>query len=221
MDLRWLVENSTGVCLSVYLSIGAGLRKTLPTPLPLRPSPWHPLDIIPHYPMSTSNTASTSSNTASTSSNFEPIFNAALAKYTKKTGKDLRNHPLADKIDGCDSADSILDIFQEQAEAFDKFRKGDAELFKWLKPVVKVLHALSTNDVLKDAVTHVRPGTFLNICSVGLNSLSIRYFHHQSMFYLQSGSFYPCVSLRYPWPPLLLTFETARRPSRWGQITTP
>ena len=103
------------------------------------------------------------SNTASTSSNFETIFNAALDEYTKKTGKDLRNHPLADKIDECDSADSILVIFQEQAEAFDKFRNGDAELFKWLKPVVKVLHALCTNDALKDTVTHVSRGTLLNI----------------------------------------------------------
>ena len=150
---------------------------------------------IPQYPMSTSNTAPTPSN-------FEPIFSAALAEYTKKTGKDLRNHPLADKIDGCDSADSILAIFKEQAEAFDKFRKRDDKLFKWLDPIVKVLHAFTTSEVLKDTVSNVSPGTFLNICSVGLNSLSTRYFHHQSMFYLLSGSFYPCVSLHYLCPHL-------------------
>ena len=137
------------------------------------------------------------SNTASTSTNFEPIFNAALAEYTKKTGKDLRSHPLANKIDGCDSADSIFDIFQEQAEAFDKFWEDDAELFKWLNPIVKVLHAFSTNEVLKDTVSNVSPGTVLDTCSVGLNSLFTRCFHHQSTFYLLSGSFYPCASLHY------------------------
>ncbi|KAN0111234.1 hypothetical protein V8E52_008714 [Russula decolorans] len=59
------------------------------------------------------------SNTTSTSSNFEVLFNAALAKYTNQTGNDLRNHPLAIMIDSCDSPDSILDIFQEQARAFE------------------------------------------------------------------------------------------------------
>jgi hypothetical protein len=61
--------------------------------------------------------------TPSTSSNFEALFNATLAKYTKQTGNDLRNHPLASRIDSCDSPDSILDIFQEQARAFKEFRK--------------------------------------------------------------------------------------------------
>jgi hypothetical protein len=140
------------------------------------------------------------SNTVSTSSNFEPIFNTALVEYTKKTGKDLRHHPLADKIDSCDSADSILDIFQEQAETFDEFRKGDTKLFKWLRPVVEVLHALSTNEVLKDTVSHVSPGTHLIICSVGLNLLSTRCFHPQRRFYQLLGSFYLCVSLHYLYP---------------------
>ena len=95
------------------------------------------------------------------SSNFQVIFDAALVEYTKKTGKDLRDHPLASKIDSCDSADSIVDIYKEQAKTFDEFRKGDStKLVKWLEPVVKVLHALSSNDVLKDAVSHVSLGTF-------------------------------------------------------------
>ena len=85
------------------------------------------------------------SNTASTASHFQTLFNAALAKYTKQTGKDLRSHPLADKIDNCDGPDSILNIFQEQAQAFDEFRNGDTKLLKWLRPVVNVIHALSTN----------------------------------------------------------------------------
>jgi fungal STAND N-terminal Goodbye domain len=98
------------------------------------------------------------SNTAYMSSDFETLFNAALAKYTKQTGKDLRNHPLADRIDGCDNPDSILDIFQEQSKAFEEFRNGDTKLLKWLRPVVNVLHALSTNAVLTDRASLVSAG---------------------------------------------------------------
>jgi hypothetical protein len=98
---------------------------------------------------------------SSTSSNFETLFNAALEKYTKQTGKDLRNHPLVSKIDSCNGPDAILDIFQEQAQAFDEFRRGDPKLFKWLRPVVNVLHSLSTNEVLRDSVSYVSPANFL------------------------------------------------------------
>jgi hypothetical protein len=84
-------------------------------------------------------------NTTSSSSNFEALFNAALAKYIKRTGQDLRNHPLATMIDSCESLDEILEIFQEQSRAFDEFRNGDPKLIKWLTPVVKKLHAISTS----------------------------------------------------------------------------
>ena len=102
---------------------------------------------------------SSASNTISTSFNLEAIFNAALTDYTKRTGKDLRNHPLASKIDSCDNPESILDIFQEQAQAFDKFRKGDNKLFKWLTPVVNVLHAISSNETLSDNASYVSSAT--------------------------------------------------------------
>ena len=106
---------------------------------------------------------SSPSNTTFTSSTgtFSTLFNAALEKYTKQTGKDLRNHPLASEIDGCDSPDSILHIFQEQARAFDEFKNGDAKLLRWLRPVVNVLHALSTNEAIRDSISHVSLATTL------------------------------------------------------------
>ena len=100
-------------------------------------------------------------NIAFSSSTFEILFNAALEKYTKQTGKDLRNHPLAREIERCDSPDSVLHIFQEQARAFDEFRRGDTKLFRWLRPVVNVLHALSTNEAIRDSVSHVGLATTL------------------------------------------------------------
>ena len=41
------------------------------------------------------------------------MFGTALANYEMQTGKDLSKHPFADKLRGCDSADSVLHLFQE------------------------------------------------------------------------------------------------------------
>ena len=145
----------------------------------------HPL----HYSMSSS-----SNSASSTSSNFETLFNSALEKYAKQTGTHLRDHPLSSKIDSCNSPDAILDVFQEQAQAFDEFRKGDPKLFKWLRPVVNVLHSLSTNEALRGSVSHVSPVNFLVIFSMYSNSLSSRCFRLQRPFSPPSGSFYLCAS---------------------------
>jgi|SRR6267142_2742793 len=91
----------------------------------------------------------------STSLNFDTIFNDALAKYANQTGHDLRNHPLASKIDACDSAEAILDIFREQAKTFDDFRKGDSKLMMWLQSLVTNLYDLSTNPILITTVSLV------------------------------------------------------------------
>jgi hypothetical protein len=88
------------------------------------------------------------SSTNATRPNFEALFDAALDKYKKRTGKDLCNHPLAAIIDRCDSPGGILTIFQEQSRAFDEFRKGDPKLIKYLEPVVNGLYAISNTAVL-------------------------------------------------------------------------
>jgi hypothetical protein len=84
----------------------------------------------------------------------------ALDKYTKQTGKDLRNHPLALKIGQCDSAESILAIFQEQAQEFDEFRNGNSKLIRWLQPVVTGLYTLSTSSALRGGVNLASPNKF-------------------------------------------------------------
>jgi len=81
-------------------------------------------------------------NPPSTLSNFQALLDAALANYSKQTGRDLRTHPLAHIIDGCGSPDSIMEIFQEQSLVFHEFRKGDSELVKRLASVVNGLHAI-------------------------------------------------------------------------------
>jgi hypothetical protein len=109
---------------------------------------------------------SSTPNTTFTSSNFEALLNTALTKYAEQTGIGLWDHPLASKIDSCDNPESILDIFQEQAQAFDELRKGDTRLFKWLRPVVNVLYIL-TNVALGASARLVSPETFVVIYSTG------------------------------------------------------
>ena len=97
------------------------------------------------------------SNTSPPLSTFETLFDTAMANYAKRTGQDLRNHPLAAIIDRCESPDAILTIFQEQTRAFDEFRNGDPKLVKWLAPLVNGLHAVSTNAVISAGASFVSP----------------------------------------------------------------
>ena len=98
---------------------------------------------------------SSTPNTTTRSSNFTVLFDVALAKYTKFTGRDLRDHPITDMIDRCDSPDAILALFQDQSRAFDEFRNGDPKLVKWLAPLVSGLHAISTNAVISAGASFV------------------------------------------------------------------
>jgi len=95
------------------------------------------------------------SSTPSTSSNFQAILEAALAEYSKKTGKDLRNHQLTSKIEACDSAESMLTIFRKQASVFDNFRNGDPKLIKCLQPFVSNLYAIMSSPALSAVVSGV------------------------------------------------------------------
>jgi len=88
---------------------------------------------------------SSATNRTSTPSNFEALFNAALEKYTKCTGQDLRNGELARELDRCESPDEILAIFKKQSQELNECRNGDPKLIKWLTPIVNGLHAISTS----------------------------------------------------------------------------
>jgi hypothetical protein len=91
---------------------------------------------------------------------FQDLFNAALREYSQKTGKDIATDPLAARFldRNCNSSDAVLDILEEQARAFDKFRKGDwkVQLMRRLRPTVDILLKLSTNDVVVEGIGLVR-----------------------------------------------------------------
>jgi hypothetical protein len=105
---------------------------------------------------------SSASNTSSLRPNFGTLIDKALVEYVKRTDQDLLNHPSAAAIKGCKSPDEILAIFQDQFKSFDEFRNGDSnpKLIKWLRPVVNVLHAISTSPILSAGASLVSPNQF-------------------------------------------------------------
>jgi hypothetical protein len=98
-------------------------------------------------------------DTTFSSFNFETLLDAALTKYSRRTGQALSDHPLTAMIDCCRSPDDVLAIFEKQAVAFDEFRNGDPKLIKWLRPIVDGLHAICTNVAVGMSTCMVSPVT--------------------------------------------------------------
>ena len=95
--------------------------------------------------MAESHMSASDQTTDPSASNFTAIFEAASNNYKALTGQDLRRHPLATELESNNnSPDSILGVFRKQAQALDKFRKGDDKLIKSLTPIVNILFTFST-----------------------------------------------------------------------------
>jgi hypothetical protein len=75
--------------------------------------------------------------------NFTAIFDAASNEYKTLTKQDLETHPFAAAFETSNSPDSVMNVFRKQAQAFDKFRKGDDKLIAWLTPIVNILFTFS------------------------------------------------------------------------------
>jgi len=75
--------------------------------------------------------------------NFTAIFDAALNEYQSVTGSRLDTHPFAVQLNTWDGPEAVSNIFQNQAQAFSTFRKGDKKLMVWLDPIVHLLYAFS------------------------------------------------------------------------------
>ncbi|KAI0260078.1 hypothetical protein BGY98DRAFT_1104774 [Russula aff. rugulosa BPL654] len=74
---------------------------------------------------------------------FQSVFNAALEAYEKKTKCKLVTHPLAARLQSCDSPIAILSVLQDLIQQFDDRRSSDERLTNWLNPTVNVLYAFS------------------------------------------------------------------------------
>jgi hypothetical protein len=100
---------------------------------------------------------------SSSSSNFQSIFNASLQAYDNKTKNKLLDHPLASRVQSCDSPNAVLSVLQDLIQQFDQRRTSDERLTNWLNPTVNVLHTFS--DTLGEGVGLVSPNSlYFTIC---------------------------------------------------------
>ena len=80
---------------------------------------------------------------SSSSSNFQSVFNASLQAYDNKTKNKLLDHPLATRLQSCNSPNAVLSVLQELILQFDQRRASDERLKNWLNPTVNVLYTFS------------------------------------------------------------------------------
>ena len=125
-------SESRWVRRGVGTSRGPEMRDSKP-----EPSARRRLSSILQNNMSQAPTATTSS------SNYQSIFDNAIQAYKKKTNKDLRTHPLLDKLQNCHSPDAILNILYQQIPGFDQSCGTNDKLTKWLDPTVNILCTFS------------------------------------------------------------------------------
>ena len=107
-----------------------------PNALPVPPTsllpPYHP-----SHPSSAILMSPTPPMNAPPQLNFQSTLNNALHEYKKQTREDLFLHPLAAKLQPCDSPHAILSVLQEEV--------SDERLTNWLGPVVNVIYGLSSS----------------------------------------------------------------------------
>ena len=72
------------------------------------------------------------------------MLDSALLDYQIQTGMTLASHPLAEKLQNCNSVESVTALLQDQARAFSEFQGDDGRVAKSLMGVVSVLYKLST-----------------------------------------------------------------------------
>jgi hypothetical protein len=75
------------------------------------------------------------------SSHLRVLFEAALEDYKQQTGIELTEHPLAERLQDCNSVESVTAILRDQTQDFKEFREKD-KVLKPLKKVLTVLHRL-------------------------------------------------------------------------------
>ena len=86
---------------------------------------------------------------------FQALLEHALEMYEKKAGVSLTEHPLAIKLQNCDSVEAITGILQDQARAFGDLQGSD-KMMKSIRTTVSVLSKISSAASLADAFGVVR-----------------------------------------------------------------
>ena len=126
----------------------------------------------------------------SSSSNFQLIIDNALKVYRKRTKTDLLLHPLAARIQTCDTPSDILAVLQEQLQGLNQSHSGSDRWTKWLDPTIHVLHTFSG---AVGTVGLVRPGTCVYPGSAH-SYLFGRHSHPRRWYSPELACFFQCVS---------------------------
>lgn len=77
------------------------------------------------------------------SSHLRVLLEAALQDYKQQTGIELVDHPLAERLQDCNSVESVTAILCEQAPYFKEFQEKD-KILRPLRNVLNVLQRLSS-----------------------------------------------------------------------------
>ena len=93
-------------------------------------------------------------------SHFRTAFDATLQEYEKITNITLATHPIAEKLNNCHSAESIILLIQDQARELGDF-PGIERIMKSIKNTVSVLSMLAAIPALGDAIDIVRPNALM------------------------------------------------------------
>ena len=102
----------------------------------------------------------------SASSHLKVLFETALQDYARQTGIALAKHPLAERLQECDSVESITAVLHEQTQAFNEFL-GKEKIMKSVKNTVSVLCKLSACAKLGDVIGMVHHKALAG-CSIHL-----------------------------------------------------
>ncbi len=102
---------------------------------------------------------------------FQVLFESALQDYERQTGVTLADHPLAEQLQTCKSAESITTLLHKQAQALGKFPEG-GKIMGSLKNVVSVLSKISAIAALGQDFGTVCPRLPIG-CPTNLNAYSI------------------------------------------------
>lgn len=92
----------------------------------------------------------------SASAHLQKLFEAALQDYEKKTGTALAKHPLANKLQNCDTVETVTAVLHEQIQALSEFQRKD-KVLKPLKKAISVLCNLSATANFGRAIGLVSP----------------------------------------------------------------
>jgi hypothetical protein len=109
------------------------------------------------------------------SSHLRTLFELALEDYEIKTEISLAKHPLAQKLDNCNSVESIATILQDQARTFGEFRGRD-RIMESIRSTVSFLEKLSATAPLSDVIGQVRQKvliTSFHVSDIVLQTVSL------------------------------------------------